>query len=256
LEPEIRYSEAKLHMMHTGKEKPDEALALFERVAQDFPRSPFAGRALMDAGTLCEMHGRKEQALSYYRRVTTSYDRLPDVAPPAFYRRAMLEDQLGDWESAKNLLDGIPVRFPETMAALEAPIAIANRYARVGQQDAAREAVRKAIDTYQGLIDRDTTSAFCVLYRWATLRCQMRLDDNKGALRTVDEMVRKDMGQAITEQALLHGARIAHQHDQDLRARGYLQLFLANYPKSPLVGDVKKSLAKLPPANSKPKTGA
>jgi hypothetical protein len=74
---------------------------------------------------------------------------------------------------------------------------IANRYARVGQQDAAREAVRKAIDTYQGLIDRDTTSAFCVLYRWATLRCQMRLDDNKGALRTVDEMVRKDMGQAI-----------------------------------------------------------
>jgi TolA-binding protein len=74
LEPEIRYSEAKLHMMHTGKEKPDEALALFERVAQDFPRSPFAGRALMDAGTLCEMHGRKEQALSYYRRVTTSYE--------------------------------------------------------------------------------------------------------------------------------------------------------------------------------------
>jgi len=84
----------------------------------------------------------------------------------------------------------------------------------------------------------------------------MRLEDNKGALRTVDEMVRKDMGQAITEQALLHGARIAHQHDQDLRARGYLQLFLANYPKSPLVGDVKKNLAKLPPANSKPKTGA
>jgi tetratricopeptide (TPR) repeat protein len=58
LEPEIRYSEAKLHMMHSGKENPNESLAMFDKVAKDFPRSPFAGRALMDAATLLELHNR------------------------------------------------------------------------------------------------------------------------------------------------------------------------------------------------------
>lgn len=256
LEPEIRYSEAKLHMMHTGKTNPDESLAMFEKVVKDFPRSPFGGRALFDAGTLAEMHGRKAAALAYYRQVTTSYDKMPDIAPPAFFRRAMLEDQLGDWEAAKNLLEGIPVRFPETLAALEAPMAIANRYARVGQMDAARQAVRKAIDTYQKLIDRDTTSVYGPLYRWSTIKCQLRLDDKKGLLQTVDEMCRKDMGQAITEQALLLGGQVAHQTGQDPRARGYLQQFLANYPKSPLVPQVRKELAKLQPANSKTKPAA
>ena len=152
LEPEIRYSEAKLVMMHTGKENPNEAVALFEKVAKDFPKSPFAGRALMDAATVLELHNRFPEALNYYRQVTTSYGNQPDIAPPATFRRAMLEDRLGNWEQAKNLLDGIPVRYPETMAALEAPIAIANRYARIGQGDAAKQAVRKAIQTYQGLI--------------------------------------------------------------------------------------------------------
>jgi len=247
LEPEIRYSEAKLVMMHTGKENPNEAVALFEKVAKDFPKSPFAGRALMDAATVLELHNRLPEALNYYRQVTTSYGNQPDIAPPATFRRAMLEDKLGNWEQAKNLLDGIPVRYPETMAALEAPIAIANRYARIGQGDAAKQAVRKAIQTYQGLIERDTTSAYTPLYRWSIVRCYGLLDDKAGLLRTVDEMVRRDLGHPITEQALLHGAMIAHQLKQDDRARTYLQNLLVNYPRSPMVPDVKRELAKLAP---------
>ncbi|HEX5030403.1 MAG TPA: tetratricopeptide repeat protein [Candidatus Eisenbacteria bacterium] len=256
LEPEIRYSEAKLHMMHTGRENPSESVALFEKVAKDFPKSPFAGRALMDAATLLELHNRLPEALNYYRQVTSSYGNQPDIAPPAFFRRAMLEDKLGNWEQAKNLLDGIPVRYPETMAALEAPIAIANRYARIGQADAAKQAVRKAILTYQGLIEQDTTSGYTPLYRWSIVRCYGLLGDQQGVLRAVDEMVRRDMGHPIMEQALLQGAQIAHQTKQDDRARAYLQNFLVNYPRSPFVPDVKKQLARLPARGTATKTGS
>jgi tetratricopeptide (TPR) repeat protein len=252
LEPEIRYSEAKLVMMHTSKTGPDEALPLLDQVARDFPKSPFAGQALMDAGTLLETFHRNAEALDRYRQVTTAYANLPDIAPPAFFRRAMLEDQLGDWERAKNLLEGIPVRYPESMAALEAPIAIANRYARVGQGDAAKQAVRRAIETYQKLIQRDTTSAYGPLYRWSIIRCHMLLADRKAMLQTVDEMVRLDLGHPITEQALLQGARIAHQLGQDDRAKGYLQRFLATYPGSSYVGDVKRELGQLQAATKKP----
>jgi tetratricopeptide (TPR) repeat protein len=255
LEPEIRYAEAKLHMMHSGKANPDESLAMFNQVAKDFPKSPYAGRALMDAATLLELHNRLPEALNYYRQITASYDTQPDIAPPAFFRRAMLEDKLGDWERAKNLLEGIPVRYPETMAALEAPIAIANRYARVGQADAAKAAVKRAILTYQKLIERDTTSGYTPLYRWSIIRCQALLGDQAGVLRTVDEMVQKDMGHPIVEQALLQGARIAHQTKQDDRARAYLQNYLVNYPRGAMVPDVKRELAKLPPRGKSPAKG-
>ncbi|HET9940925.1 MAG TPA: tetratricopeptide repeat protein [Candidatus Eisenbacteria bacterium] len=256
LEPEIRYSEAKLHMMHTGKENPNESVALFEKVAKDFPKSPFAGRALMDAATLLELHSRFPEALNYYRQVTTSYGNQPDIAPPAFFRRAMLEDKLGNWEQAKNLLDGIPVRYPETRAALEAPIAIANRYVRIGQADAAKQAVRKAILTYQGLIERDTTSGYTTFYRWSIARCYALLGDQQGVLRQIDEMVRRDMGHPIMEQALLQGAQVAHQAKQDDRARAYLQNLLVNYPRSPFVPDVKKQLARIPARGTAAKTGS
>jgi outer membrane protein assembly factor BamD (BamD/ComL family) len=255
LEPEIRYSEAKLHLMHTGKTNPNEAVAMLDKVTSDFPRSPFAGRALMDGATLLEQLGRKQEALDRYRQITTAYDNQPDIAPPAFFRRAMLEEQLGDWDRAKNLLEGIPVRYPETMAALEAPIAIASRYARVGQGDAATLAVHRAIDTYHRLIERDTTSVYGPLYRWSIIRCQMLLGDRAGMLQTVDDMARLDMGHPITEQALLQGARAAHRINQDARAKAYLQKFLASYPKSPLVPDVKRELGKLQAAGTKPAKG-
>ena len=40
---------------------------------------------------------------------------------------------------------------------------------------------------------------------------------------------------------------IAHQLKQDDRARTYLQNLLVNYPRSPMVPDVKRELAKLAP---------
>ena len=252
LEPEIHYSEAKLHMMHTGKEKPNESVALLDQVAKDFPRSPFAGRALMDAATLLEGLGRKPEALARYRQVTTAYDNMPDIAPAAFFRRAMLEDQLGDWESAKNLLEGIPVRYPESLAALEAPVAIANRYARVGQMDAAKQAIRRAISTYQKLVEQDTTSSFTPLYRWSMLKCQALLGDTAGVYATIDEMSRKDLAHPITGSALMLAARVAHQANRDVLARRYLERYLANYPKSVMIPDVKRELARITQASSKP----
>jgi len=72
----------------------------------------------------------------------------------------------------------------------------------------------------------------------------------------VDEMVRRDMGHPITAQALLQGARIAHQSKQDDRARVYLQNYVVNYPTSPILADVKKQLARIPARGTGTKTGS
>src|SRR5258705_10658541 len=85
---------------------------------------------------------------------------------------AMVMDQIGRWEDAKQVLEGIPTQYPRSRAGVEAPFAIVEHYNRARQPDAATAALAKAIDTYRVLIRQDTGSASATVYRWNTLRAQ------------------------------------------------------------------------------------
>jgi tetratricopeptide (TPR) repeat protein len=238
--PEVRYSQAKLIAARTKNMA--QVAALLDKVAKDFPDSPYAARALLESGALLESMGRKSEAMARYRMAATRYSSDPVVGPAATYRQAMLSEQLGNWAEAKNLLESIPVKYPDTEAAVQAPVAIAQRYAREGNRAAAETALRRAIEVYQGLIQRDTASAYVPAYRWSIIRCYNTLGDWGQALSWTDEMVSHNMGNPFTAEALLEGARLANAHRLQDRARGYLEQFLANYPQSPLVPDVKREL--------------
>jgi len=245
LEPEIRYSEAKISSGLTAKKDPMAAAAMFDKVANDFPGTPAASHSLFEAGTILEQAGKKKEALDRYRLGMTKYPNDPEIAPLAFFRRAMLEDQLGNWETAKGILESIPVRFPETQGAVEAPIAIAQHYLRVKDPEAATNALQRAVTTYRSLIARDTTSSYCPVYRWSILQSYLYLRSWPNALKAVDDMVARDLGHPLGAQALLQGATVAHQEGQDLRARAYYEKFIASYPKSPILDEVKRRMAKL-----------
>jgi len=245
MEPDIRYSEAKIIAAQNGLKNPDQTVAMLDKVATDFPATPVAARSLLESATLLEKLGRKKEALDHYRKLMNQYPYDDEIAPVAFFRRAMLEDQLGNWETAKGVLESIPVRFPETEGAVEAPIAIAKHYVRVGDKDAAEIALHRAVVTYQSLIKRDTTSTYCPVYRWSILQSYLYLQEWPNALKTVDEMASRDLGHPLGAQALLQGATVAQAHGQIPRAKGYLEKFIASYPKSPIVDQVKKRLSGL-----------
>ena len=241
--PELQFSRAR--MLAATKKDPTEAIALMDRVQVDYPESPFGARALFEAGVLLEKIGKKSEALDRYRAVATKYSDRQDVAPVAAFRRAMLEEQTGNWEAAKNTLESLPVQYPLSEAAVEAPMAVVRRYVRLGNKNAAEAALVKAVETYRGLIARDTTTSWGAIYRWAMARCQMAQSDWGGALETVDEMSKKDIGHPALGQALLEAAGTANRHNQKDRARKYLELFLATYPKSPVVPDARRELEEL-----------
>ena len=242
MEGEIRYSEAKISAGMNSKKDPVAAAAMFDKVANDFPGTPAASHALFDAATILEIGGKKKEALERYRLCMTKYPNDPEIAPIAFFRRAMLEDQVGDWETAKGILESIPVRFPESQGAVEAPLAIAKHYVRVGDPEAATNALIRSVTTYRSLIARDTTSSYCPVYRWSILQSYLYMKSWPNALKAVDDMAARDLGHPLGAQALLQGATVAHQQGQDLRARGYLEKFIASYPKSPILPQVRKRL--------------
>jgi outer membrane protein assembly factor BamD (BamD/ComL family) len=244
LKPELQYTEAKLVAMRPGASK-GAAVAMLDRFVKENPTSRFASRALFEAGALLEGQGKKSDALERYKLIGAQYADQPEVAPLAQFRRAMLEDQLGEWERAKNLLEAIPVRYPESQAAIEAPIAVARRYYRIGNREAGQEYLRKAIGTYEGLIARDTTTTYGAFYRWAILQCVLTLDDAPAVFKTVDEMARLHKGHPFTAQALLTGAQLARKKGNLDRTRIYLRQFLADYPNSPYREAVQKDLERL-----------
>ena len=244
LKPELLYSEAKLVAMREGN-RSTRAISMLDHFVQDYPTSSFAPRAIFESGALLEGHGRKREAVEKYKLVGDRYPNEKEIAPLALFRRAMLEEQLGDWDLSKNLLESIPLRYPESQAAIQAPIAVARRYYRVGNREAGKAALKRAIGTFEELISRDSTATYGPFYRWAILQCNVTLEDRSAALKTVDEMAKVNKGHPFTAQALLEGARIANLNKNPERARAYLRQFLADYPKSPVADKVRSDLRQL-----------
>ncbi|MGH7680809.1 MAG: tetratricopeptide repeat protein [Candidatus Eiseniibacteriota bacterium] len=244
-EAEIHYFEATIKAKGLEGSNPLAAVALLDAVVIDYPKSPFAARAAHDAGLMLEAHGRKKDALDRYRIISERFGDNADVAPDAAYRRALLADQLGDWVAAKNLLETIPIRYPESQAALDAPMAIVRHYRTSGEPAAVQTALRKAASTYQGLIANRPTSSYRGGYRWALSQAQFQLGRWDDGLLTIDRMAAEDTGHPLTSQGLLDASKVAETHGQRARAAGYLRRYLALHPDPSRVADVQRDLDRL-----------
>jgi len=248
LEPELLYSEGRIRAMQKNY---DEALDLYDLVLMVRPASPFAGRALLDAAIICErLHDRNGALARYHALVERPDD--PEVSPIANFRMAMVEDQMGNWADAKQTLEGIPLKYPESQAAAEAPLAIVDHYNRAREADGAKSALLKAIDTFHGLIARDTTSANGALYRWSILRAHAALGQWKDVLGMVDQMAAKDQRSPLAAEALFQGAQMARAHGDKARSDKYLQVLIAKYPNSARAATVRKLLGQGAGAAARP----
>ncbi len=233
------------------------ALAAYNEVIKSYPNTPYAPRALIGAGVVEESQGKLPEALARYKQVLDRYGSDAEHGPIAMYRAAMLQDQLGDWPGAKQLLEAAPLRYPNTRVALEAPIAIVGHYQRVGDIPSARAAFGKAIETYRRLIASDSTSTMNAWYRWYVARCFGGLERWPDALAAIDEMSVKNRGSVLTANALLEAARICGKIGNEERRKAYLRRYLADYPNTPDVPRVRAMLGAVAgtPAQRGGKTG-
>jgi len=239
LEPELLYSEARIRAMQKDYKN---ALALYDTVVKAHAASPFAARALLDAAIIAERMNDREGAVARYRAIMEQPKSDPGIVSVASFRMAMVKDQMGKWDEAKQILETIPLRFPKSRAGVEAPFAIVEHYSRSRQADAAKAALLRAVDTYRSMIGRDSGSAYSPVYRWNILRAYAALDRWKDVLATVDEMAEKDRGVPITAEALFQGAQIARSKGDKSKSDVYLQRIALEYPKSPRAAFVRKFL--------------
>jgi tetratricopeptide (TPR) repeat protein len=242
--PEIRYTRAKV--MTPNVRDPGPVIAALERVAFEFPESPFAAPALFDAAVIEERAGRLADARDGYAAVAARFPTNAGIASTALMRQAMVEDRLGAWETSKSLLESIPAKYPRTTAAARAPLAVAEHYARVGDRQGLRASLRRAVDVYTRMIESDSTSAGVIQLRWSKFRAFAGLEDADGALRALDELVAKHPKAPLTGDALLIGANIAEKNKLYGAARTYLDRYLLDYPGSSEAPSVRQRLRSMP----------
>ena len=241
LEPELLYTEGRIRGTQMDFKS---ALSIYEGIAKSYPTSPFAARGLLDAAVIAERLGQPNDAIRRYRAILGRPNPDPAIGAVASFRLAMVQDQIGQWEDAKQILESIPTQYPRSRAGVEAPFAIVEHYNRARQPDAAKAALAKAVETYRGMIRQDTASVYATVYRWNTLRALVALGRSKDALATVDAMAANDRGAPITAEALFQGARIALAGGDKAKSDGYLQRIVTEYPRTPRADAVRKYLSK------------
>ena len=241
LEPELLYSEARIRGM--AKEN-KAALDLYDLVVMTHPLSPFAARSLLDAAVICERTSDRAGALARYNALLSRPKLDPALAPVATFRMAMVKDQMGNWPEAKQALESIPLQYPQSRGAVEAPFAIVDHYMRSGEREEGKRSLANAVNIYRAMIARDTSSAYGPIYRWNILRAYAALQRWSDALTVVDEMAEKDRGEPITAEALFQGARIARTAGNKSKSDSYLQRIMLEYPTSQFAGPVRKLLSK------------
>jgi len=244
-QPEIHYFEATIKAKKLEWSDPLAAVAPLDAVVSEYPKSSYAARAAYDAGVLLEARGRRKDALDRYRIVAERYGEDGDVAPDAAYRRALLADQMGDWATSKNLLEAIPIRYPESQAALDAPMAIVRHYQASGESDGVQNSLRRAVVTYQSFLAGRPQSSYRGGYRWALAQAQFQLGQWDAGLSTIDDMAANDPGHPLTSQGLLQASKIAEAHGLKPRAAGFLRRYLALHPDPARVAEVQRDIDRL-----------
>lgn len=237
---EVAFAKGKIKA--TVDKDPTEGIDILERIATDFPNSPLAPRALFEAASQAEGKGRYAEAKTRYEAILQRFPDSPEVAPLSLYRLGIVQDRLGDWSLAKRTLETIPTRYPQSTAAAEAPMAVIQHYARENQKSAAQLYFKKALETYRTLVRQDSSGRMAPMFRLKMYQIYAAGRDSNGIYRVTEEMLRNHPKHPYTAQILLEAARAAKAFGNERRAIVYLRRFLQDFPRSPVVADVKREI--------------
>ena len=220
---------------------PSDGIAILDRVAVDFPGSKFAPRALLQAGTSAESRGQNEGAKARYETILQRF-RDSREAPMALLRLGIVQDKMEDWLLAKATIESVPIKYPQSLAAADAPMAVIAHYMRENRKTVAQLYVPRALETYRTLVDNDSSGQLAPVFRTRMLQLYLANSDSLGIYRIVDEQVRTDPKHPFSAQMLLEGARAAGRFGNRSRSAAYLQRFLKEFPLSPMAGDIRRQL--------------
>ncbi|MBM3317864.1 MAG: hypothetical protein FJY75_08415 [Candidatus Eisenbacteria bacterium] len=178
---------------------------------EDYPDCPLAGQVLLALASNASRRGRVDEALQHLDRIAAEPRGDVEAGSQALLARARLLDRHGRWPEALESLRMLPIRFPLSTAALQAPLEIVLHHAREDDEEAARAALAQAERDYRDFLARYPPGPLALIAREHLAQTLALSGEHDEAL---DEMVR--LGEELSGSSkgaslLLAAARMAYE---------------------------------------------
>jgi TolA-binding protein len=154
--------DCEFHLVEIAKDlsRWDEALAVLQQLrthVQEFTDNhdpELAPRVLLELASNAGRRGQASEALGYLDRIAKEHSDAPETASWALLARGQLLDNQARWPEALDSYRSIPILFPQSEAALQAPLDIVLHYAQAGDDDGAAAALSQAERDYRDFLTR------------------------------------------------------------------------------------------------------
>lgn len=191
------------------------AQATLASLLTEYPACKSAAQALLLLAANAQRRGRLDEALGYLDRIVQEHGDDLDTASEALLAKARLLEANRRWPQALEAYRGLSIQFPISAAALQAPLEIAQHYARAGEADAAATALQQAEREYRAMVGRYPSQTLGIAARQRlvqTLALQQRYDAAVTELLSMGDDFR---GTSQGANALIAAARMAFVEMRD-----------------------------------------
>jgi TolA-binding protein len=97
----------------------EKAASFYQRVAQEYPQSPLAPKALNNAGAVFEKARKQDEAVGAYKTLADKYPTASE-APEALFTAARIEENIAYYDKAAALYEQLATRYPQNPHAADA----------------------------------------------------------------------------------------------------------------------------------------
>ncbi len=140
------------------------AATLYEQLAKRYPQSPDAALALRQAGLLRQTLGQYDRAASHYGEYEQRFKGRPETRQVAFQKGLVLTERK-DWKGAAAAFGDYARTYEHDPTVVEALVHKAEAHLKLGDDNAAKEALARALVQHRNL-RRAETAEFAAQARY------------------------------------------------------------------------------------------
>jgi len=228
----------------TGSPSPkfDEAIALFQKIYNEYPEWKDAARAKFYAGQLYRMRGDFASAEAVFNQLLEDFPENSGLCVEVITEIGVMFEMQKEWQKTVAQYEKLMKQYPNTLRALQTPLNIAMLYARHGEREKAEAAYNQAIDEYNGILKKYPNASVVWDLLIACYRVQEQWEEviltYKRMLVQHPVLDKNRAAYAIYGIGEVYEKRLKEYN----KALAYYKMFLLDYPDHNLLSTVRTKI--------------
>lgn len=224
----------------------DQALLTYQRILDGYPESSLGGPAQFSIGRIHLKRGQPEKARESFQKVIRGFPQNLSLSAEAQFGIGSTYEAMGKWDQALSEYRWVVDKYPNTQAALRVPLYLADYYSRSKMDELADQEYKRAVKTYQGMVEKSPKSLFAAFAQERIAQCYIHQKRWKEAISSLWTLVRNfPTSQPVADGYLVLGMVYESELEDKAGALRAYEEFSRRFPHHTLKEKVKKRMEEL-----------